>query len=208
MVRFALIGAGFIGTAHARNLAAHPGVDFALVADINAVRAADLAGRYGASAATDVDEVFAAGGIDAVLIASSTNTHAEYLQRAAAAGNAVFCEKPIDLDPDRARAAVAAVTNAGVPAMVDFNRRFDDNHTALRASVAAGEVGPVIDDGLYPGWYERMQDSYAHALAAFVSAMESKTAPVPSLADGFKAQLIAHAATQSLQQGVAVPVEY
>jgi myo-inositol 2-dehydrogenase/D-chiro-inositol 1-dehydrogenase len=331
MIRFALIGAGFIGTAHARNLAAHPGIDFAAVSDINPARARDLAGRYGAEVAADVDQVFAAGHIDAVLIASSTDTHAEYLQRAAAAGKAVFCEKPIDLDLDRARAAVAAVTDAGIPAMVDFNRRFDDNHAALRASVAAGEVGPieivqitcrtpelppieyikvsggqmadqtvhffdllrwitddepvevfaigaaladrrigelgdvdtsivvlrmrsgalaqidsarrtgygyderievsgakglvesrrqrhrgvsrylgdkVIDDGLYPGWYERMRDSYAHALRAFVTALTEKTPPVPSLADGLKAQLIAHAATQSLQRGEAVPVEY
>jgi myo-inositol 2-dehydrogenase / D-chiro-inositol 1-dehydrogenase len=61
----------------------------------------------------------------------------------------------------------------------------------------------VIDDGLHPGWYERMQASYAHSLDAFVTALEQNTPPGPSLADGLKAQLIAHAATQSLQQGAA-----
>jgi myo-inositol 2-dehydrogenase/D-chiro-inositol 1-dehydrogenase len=53
-----------------------------------------------------------------------------------------------------------------------------------------------------------MRDSYAHALGAFVTALNEKIPPVPSLADGLKAQLIAHAATQSLQRGEAVPVEY
>src|SRR5690242_15917150 len=109
MIRFALIGAGFIGSAHARNLAAHPGVDFALVYDVDPARAADVSARHGARAADDLDVVFASSGIDAIFIASSTNTHAEYLQRAALAGKAILCEKPIDLDIDRARAAAAAV---------------------------------------------------------------------------------------------------
>ena len=143
MIRFALIGAGFIGSAHARNLAAHPGVDFALVYDIDPARAADLAARHGARAAAGLDTVFASHEIDAVFIASSTNTHADYLQRAARAGKAILCEKPIDLDIDRARAAVAAVQDAGVPAMIDFNRRFDASHAELRANVAAGDAGAI-----------------------------------------------------------------
>jgi myo-inositol 2-dehydrogenase/D-chiro-inositol 1-dehydrogenase len=97
MIRFALIGAGFIGSVHARNLAAHPGIDFALVHDIDPARAAAVASRYGAQVAESVDAIFASGQIDAVFIASSTNTHAEYLERAAAAGKAILCEKPIDL---------------------------------------------------------------------------------------------------------------
>jgi len=143
MIRFALIGAGFIGGAHARNLAAHPDVDFALAHDIDPVRAADVAARHGARAADDLDTIFASGEIDAVFIASSTNTHADYLERAARAGKAILCEKPIDLDIDRARRAVAAVTEAGVPAMIDFNRRFDASHAELRANVAAGEAGAI-----------------------------------------------------------------
>ena len=143
MIRVALIGAGFIGRVHARNLAAHPQVDFALVHDIDPERAADLARHVGAQAATDLDAVFGAPVIDAVLIASSTDTHADYLGRAAAAGKAVFCEKPIDLDTERARQAVTVVAAAGVPAMIDFNRRFDQHHAELRRSVAEGEVGAV-----------------------------------------------------------------
>src|SRR5919202_4087179 len=143
MIRFALIGAGFIGSVHARNLAAHPGVTLALVHDIDPSRAAGIAAQHGAQVAPDVDTVFTSREIDAVFIASSTNTHADYLQRAARAGKAVLCEKPIDLAIDRARRAVAAVQEAGVPAMIDFNRRFDASHAALRASVASGEAGTI-----------------------------------------------------------------
>ena len=143
MIRFALIGAGFIGSVHARNLAVHPGVDFALVHDSDPARAMAVAGRHGTRAAVDLDTVFTSREIDAVFIASSTNTHADYLQRAARAGKAILCEKPIDLDIERVRRAVAAVTEAGVPAMINFNRRFDANHAELRANVAAGEAGTI-----------------------------------------------------------------
>lgn len=143
LIRFALIGAGFIGRVHARNLAAHPGVDFALVHDIDSARAAEVAGRHGAGVAADLDTIFTSREIDAVFIASSTNTHADYLERAARAGKAILCEKPIDLALERARHAVEAVTAAGVPAMIDFNRRFDAHHAELRASVAAGEAGTI-----------------------------------------------------------------
>ena len=141
MKRFALIGAGFIGTVHARNLAAHPGIAFALVADADPARARLLAERHGAKAVS-VEAVFESD-VDAVLIASSTNTHAEFMERAAAAGKAIFCEKPIDLDAARARRAAAAVEAAGVPCMIGFNRRFDASHRAVREAVAAGEVGKV-----------------------------------------------------------------
>ena len=98
MQRFALLGAGFIGSVHAANLAAHPGVDFTVVYDIDNGRAQSLAAAHGARAATDLAEVFDRSAVDAVFIASSTDTHADHLRRAAAAGLAVLCEKPIDLD--------------------------------------------------------------------------------------------------------------
>ncbi|WP_027479474.1 Gfo/Idh/MocA family oxidoreductase [Gryllotalpicola ginsengisoli] len=143
MQRFALVGAGFIGNVHAANLAAHPDVAFELVYDIDPARAASMAAQYGARPATDLAEVFDPERIDAVLIASSTDTHAEHLRRAADAGIAAFVEKPIDLDLGAARETVAYVRASGIPAMVDFNRRFDRDHAELRRSVQAGEVGPV-----------------------------------------------------------------
>jgi len=141
MKRFALLGAGFIGGVHARNLAAHPGVAFELVADVDAARAQAVADQHGARVATP-EAVFDAD-IDAVLIASSTDTHAGFVDRAAAAGKAIFCEKPIDLDVDRARRSADAVTRAGVPFMIGFNRRFDASHAALKEAVGQGEVGRI-----------------------------------------------------------------
>ncbi|MFW0787348.1 Gfo/Idh/MocA family oxidoreductase [Gordonia sp. CPCC 206044] len=142
MIRFALVGAGFIGSVHAGNLAAHPDVDFVGVADIDPTRSASLARRH-ATTAIDLDQAFDPDSVDAVLIASSTDTHAEHLRRAATVGLAALCEKPIDLDLDRAVAVVTAIDLDGRPMMVDFNRRFDRDYTQLRQAVRAGEVGGV-----------------------------------------------------------------
>ncbi|WP_110649058.1 Gfo/Idh/MocA family oxidoreductase [Salinicola peritrichatus] len=139
MRSFALLGAGFIGNVHAPNLFDHPRVDFTLVADTDSQRARDVAERYGARAAT-IDEIFAAD-IDAILIASSSDTHAHYVERAAAAGKAIFCEKPVDLETSRATQAIEAVQRAGVPMMIGFNRRFDASHAALAGAYRRGELG-------------------------------------------------------------------
>ena len=103
MLSIAVIGAGRIGNIHARNIAAHPGARLAGVADVDAAAASRLAEACGARALS-LDEAFAA---DAVLIGSPTPTHADYIERAAAAGRAIFCEKPIDLAVDRVRACLA-----------------------------------------------------------------------------------------------------
>lgn len=143
MQRFALVGAGFIGAVHARNLAAHPGVEFVVVHDVDGARADDLARAHGTRGTTDLDDVFDPTRVDAVFIASSTPTHAEHLRNAVDAGLAVLCEKPVATDLDSARAVVEHVRAAGVPAMLDFNRRFDRDHAELARVVAAGEVGSV-----------------------------------------------------------------
>ena len=143
MLRFALLGAGFIGSVHAANLASHPGVEFSRIYDIDRSRAQALAETHGASAAADLDEVFDRENIDAVFIASSTDTHARHLVRAADAGLAVLCEKPIDLDLDRAREAAAHTAGRAVPVMIDFNRRFDRDYAELKRTIDAGEIGDV-----------------------------------------------------------------
>ncbi len=79
--------------------------------------------------------------MNAVVIASSTNTHADLIQRAAAAGKAIFCEKPVDLDLERARRCAEAVEAAGVVCMIGFQRRFDPTFAALKQRLAAGEIG-------------------------------------------------------------------
>jgi len=141
--RFALIGAGFIGGVHATNLAAHPDVDFALVHDSDVERAKAVAAKHLCPATADLAEAFDPAVVDAVLVASSTDAHADHLRAAAAAGLPVLCEKPVDLDLARAVDVVGYVQDCGVTAMVDFNRRFDRDYAELRRLVVSGEVGDV-----------------------------------------------------------------
>jgi myo-inositol 2-dehydrogenase/D-chiro-inositol 1-dehydrogenase len=331
MHRFALLGAGFIGSVHAANLANHPGIDFTVVYDIDADRAKRLAAQHGTEAADNIEAAFDPDGLDAVLIASSTDTHADHLRRAADAGLAVLCEKPIDLDLDHATDVVRYVDSRGIPAMVDFNRRFDRDYAELKRAVHAGEIGDVeliqltsrgprmppleyiavsggqmrdqtvhffdlarwisglepveayaagaalaeprlidygdvdtsvvtlrlsngalvqidstrrtgygyderievlgstgmiearrqrsgsvsrygagrvIDDGLHPGWFERVQPTYAAALDHFVRCLDDDVSISPSLGDGLKAQAVAEAATRSLRSSRSEPITY
>jgi len=143
MQRMALVGAGFIGSVHAGNLAAHPGVDFALVYDVDPDRAQAVATRYGTVATTKIEDAFDPERIDAVFIASSTDSHADNLRRAADAGLAALCEKPIDKDLMAAIDVVDYVTARDGRVMMAFNRRFDRDYGALQRAVAAGDVGDV-----------------------------------------------------------------
>jgi myo-inositol 2-dehydrogenase/D-chiro-inositol 1-dehydrogenase len=79
--------------------------------------------------------------IDAVLIATSTDTHSDLIERATAAGKAVLCEKPVDLSLARAQVCQKAVAQNGRPVMIGFNRRFDPNFSALKAALDKGEIG-------------------------------------------------------------------
>ena len=139
MPSISVIGAGRIGQIHARNIAAHPRAHLAGVADSDAAAAGRLAQSCNASVLS-LDEAFAA---DAVLIGSPTLTHADYIERAARAGRAVFCEKPIDLSAARVRACLATVRGAGITLMVGFNRRFDPSFAALKRRLDAGEIGRI-----------------------------------------------------------------
>lgn len=143
MIRFALFGAGFIGQVHGANIATNPRTKLQYVFDVNTAAAEALAGRFGAKVAGSVDEIWAANDVDAVLIASSTNTHADLLSAAIQAGKPVYCEKPIDMDLDRVKAVVQLAHDKPVPIMMGFSRRFDPNHRGLREVVHNGEVGIV-----------------------------------------------------------------
>lgn len=140
VLRVGLLGAGRIGRVHAINIAGHARSQLVAVSDVNVGAAQSLADLYGASPTTS-DAILKNASIDAVLIATSTDTHSELIEKAAAAGKAVLCEKPVDLSLQRAQACLDAVSNTGVPVMIGFNRRFDPNFAAIKASVAAGEVG-------------------------------------------------------------------
>jgi myo-inositol 2-dehydrogenase/D-chiro-inositol 1-dehydrogenase len=331
MYRFALLGAGFIGSVHAANLATNPKIDFRLIYDIDSVRAQRLATEHGAQATDDLEAAFNPDRVDVVFIASSTDTHADHLRRAADAGLAVLCEKPIDLDLDRATDAAQYAESHNIRAMVDFNRRFDRDYAELKSAVDSGEIGDieliqltsrgpampplayiavsggqlrdqtihffdlarwisgqdpvevyatgtalaeprlaeygdvdtsvatlrlpsgaivqidcarrtgygyderievlgssgmiearrqrtgsvsryqggqVIDDGLHPGWFERVRPTYAAALDHFVRSLDHDGQIRPSLDDGLKAQAIAEAATRSLASNRSEPIEY
>jgi myo-inositol 2-dehydrogenase / D-chiro-inositol 1-dehydrogenase len=329
MLKIAVIGTGFIGSVHARNIARHPGTQLVAVSDANIEFAKRIAEVTGARAVSEVTEIFNNKDIGAVLIATPTDTHVEYLRRAADAGKAIYCEKPIGLDYGEAEKAVQSVRAAGVPVMLGFNRRFDVSHIAVKEAVDRGEVGKVelvqltnrgpkpppisyvkvsggqmrdqtihffdllrwltndepvevyaigaalvdpaigeagdvdtsivslrmasgalcqIDssrraaygydervevfgsegmaessrqnfrglslykgrqifrDGLHPGWFERIEQSYYDAIDAFLKAVERGTPPSPSLEDGLKAQLIADEATESIRTGQPIKI--
>jgi myo-inositol 2-dehydrogenase / D-chiro-inositol 1-dehydrogenase len=329
MLKVAVIGTGFIGSVHARNIARHPDAELVAVSDTNIEFAKKIAASTGAEAVTNIAEIFNNKDIHAVFIATPTDTHVDYLKRAAGAGKAIYCEKPIGLDYQEAEKAVRAVQAAGVPVMLGFNRRFDASHAALKEVVDRGEVGKVeivqltsrgpkpppisyvkvsggqlrdqtihffdllrwltndepvevyaigaalvdpaigeagdvdtsivslrmvsgalgqIDssrraaygydervevfgseglvesvrqnfrglslykgrqismDGLHPGWFERIEQSYYEALDAFLQSVEKGTPPSPSLEDGLKAQLIADKATESIKTGKPIKI--
>ncbi|MCB6367279.1 inositol 2-dehydrogenase [Intestinibacillus massiliensis] len=143
-VRIGLIGAGRIGKLHGENLAhAVPSVDLVAVADpfMNDATRAWAEGMGIQSCYEDPEKVFSDPSIDAVFICSSTNTHAEFIMRAAKAGKHIFCEKPIDTNLDKIREALAAVEQAGVKLQVGFVRRFDHNHKMVHDTVASGRLG-------------------------------------------------------------------
>ena len=142
MLELAQFGAGRIGAIHASNLAAMKDVRLRYVVDVNAEAAKKLAARHGAKVVSE-REAFADRDVKAVLIASSTDTHARLAIAAARAGKAIFCEKPIDLSLKRVDACLSEVEKAGVPMFVGFNRRFDPSFSALKNRLDAGEIGAV-----------------------------------------------------------------
>ncbi|HEY3888486.1 MAG TPA: inositol 2-dehydrogenase [Caulobacteraceae bacterium] len=140
MAALALFGAGRIGKIHARNAAAQPGLRLKYVVDPVAEAAQALAADIGAATAT-VDQALADPDIAGVIIASATDTHLDYCLRVAATGKAIFCEKPIDLDLARARAAAPGLAKARL--LLGFNRRFDPNFQALKARLDSGALGKL-----------------------------------------------------------------
>ena len=142
MLRFGLLGGGRIGKIHGGNIAASPDARLVAVADAIPAAAESLAEATGAGVRS-VAEILKASDIDAILIGTPTDTHADLIEQAAKAGKAVFCEKPGDLDAKRIEACLKVVEAAGIPLMIGFNRRFDPNFAALKARLDAGAIGAV-----------------------------------------------------------------
>lgn len=140
MLRVGLLGAGRIGQVHAVNIAGHMGSELVAVSDVNMDAAAALAAKFGAKAWSS-DEILADDSIDAVLVATSTDTHSDFIEAATAAGKAVLCEKPVDLSLARAKACLDKSAATGKPVMIGFNRRFDPNFASVKSASLAGEIG-------------------------------------------------------------------
>lgn len=140
-IKFALLGCGRIGVLHARNVAKADGARLETVFDPNTTAAEAVARVHGCGVSASVED--AIGKADAVLIATSTATHADLIELAAKAGKPILCEKPIDLSVGRVRACRKAIEGYNVPIQIGFNRRFDPGHRAARNACAAGKIGKL-----------------------------------------------------------------
>lgn len=141
-INFAVLGAGRIGQVHASAIALVPNARLTAVADPFAEAANALASKYDCDIRT-IDEIEASDDVDAVIICTPTDTHADLIERFCRVSKAVFCEKPIDLDLARVQECLEVVDQTGGTLMVGFNRRFDPDFQALKASIDAGKIGKV-----------------------------------------------------------------
>lgn len=142
-LKVGLIGAGRIGRLHAAHLTSLiRSSEVVIVADVLEEAARQCAERYAIPIFTqDYHTVLDHQDVQAVVICSSTDTHARIIEEAAQAGKHIFCEKPIALDLPSIDRALDAVKRAGVKLQVGFNRRFDANYRRVRQAVEEGEIG-------------------------------------------------------------------
>ncbi len=142
MINFALLGAGRIGSIHASNVARHPDAQLLGLYDPYHANADRLSAELGC-AQMSAQQIFASDDIHAVLICSATDTHADLIEQAVAAGKHVFCEKPIDLSLQRVKDCITRISSGSCKTMVAFNRRFDPNFQYLQQQIADGDIGVV-----------------------------------------------------------------
>jgi len=142
-INLAVIGTGRMGSVHVANIVNKvPEANLVAVCDIRLDVAQAVADKWGITRVVrDYHELLADETIEAVLIATTTSTHAELIKDCAKAGKHIFCEKPIALDLARIDEALEAVEMAGVKLQVGFNRRFDKNFQRVKEIVQSGELG-------------------------------------------------------------------
>jgi myo-inositol 2-dehydrogenase / D-chiro-inositol 1-dehydrogenase len=141
-VRFGLLGAGRIGKVHAKTINDNPSGTLVAVTDAVPAAAESIERQYGCQTRS-IEAIESATDIDAVIICTPTDTHADLIERFSRAGKAVFCEKPIDLDIDRVKACLNVVEETKAKLMVGFNRRFDPHFMAVRKAIDDGQIGDV-----------------------------------------------------------------
>ena len=142
-IRVGLVGTGRIGRIHASVIANTPGLRLTSVTDVNSESATEVASAFNVEAMPTVDKLLGSANVDAVAICTSTDGHVDVIVAAAAAGKAIFCEKPISIDLSQVDRAIAAVNLAKVPFLVGFNRRFDPHNRAVRSAVHRGDIGEL-----------------------------------------------------------------
>ena len=143
-MKIGIIGAGRIGKVHIKNISLFvPEMTIKTIADPFAnEQTTAYAKQFGIeNVSKNADDIFNDKEIEAVVIASSTDTHAKFIIESAQAGKQTFCEKPIDYDLKRVHEAIDAAKKASVKLQIGFCRRFDHNHRAIYDMVKAGKVG-------------------------------------------------------------------
>ena len=142
MLNIGLLGCGRIGQVHAQTIRQMDDVRITAVSDAFPESAHALAERCGAQV-METDAVINSADVDAVIIATPTDTHFDLIHTAAQAGKAIFCEKPVDMSSDRIRQCIDVVEKTGVLFLTAFNRRFDPNFATLQTRIRDGEIGQV-----------------------------------------------------------------
>jgi myo-inositol 2-dehydrogenase/D-chiro-inositol 1-dehydrogenase len=142
MLRIGVLGCGRIGKVHSRSAMLNARCKVTAVADAQPDAARALAQETGARAQSAA-EIIAASDIDAIIICSPTDTHADYIEAAARAGKATLCEKPVDLSADRIAVCLERIAPQKVPLMIGFNRRFDPSFAQLQQQLRAGRIGEI-----------------------------------------------------------------
>lgn len=144
-IRVAVFGAGRIGHRHARTVSSEiRDARLSAICDVNLDAARELAELVGCNrVSSDPSDIFEDASIDAVIIGTSTDSHAPLIEAAAAAGKDIFCEKPIALDLETTDRAIAAAAAAGVRLQIGFQRRFDKPYARAWEMISNGEMGNV-----------------------------------------------------------------
>ena len=143
MIKIALIGCGRIGQMHADNVNNNRRARLHSVYDSYTPAAERVAAQQGVAVADSVDAIFTDTSVDAVLIASATDTHADYLELAVEHNKPALCEKPIDLSFARVNSCADKIAGSKTPIQLGFNRRFDPGHRQAQAALRAGAIGEL-----------------------------------------------------------------
>ncbi|MBW3099035.1 Gfo/Idh/MocA family oxidoreductase [Pseudohoeflea coraliihabitans] len=143
MLGLALLGSGRMADVYGPKINAHPGFHLVTIYNPRLASAEKAVARHGGTADDDLARVLGDDRIDAVIIATPTDTHLEYVQACAKAGKPVYCEKPLDMTLERVDKCLDALAAHPVPFMLGFNRRFDPDIRRLQTAVRDGEIGAL-----------------------------------------------------------------